>query len=350
MTRTLSPDVQPLLPMDTAALSDSLNDATLPAPSVINAVDDTLPGTGVAIVRVPDGVQLAYNDILTIHFVGNPGDGTASDNHTMFPIDFYFREQNIVANSGRSVDIYYSIKRASGEFEPDSEHYTLSVTDVVNLPAPGRGFPPGALPVDAPSAIVVVPALARLQPNDVVTMHWIGNEGDGTIHVAHTVTDSEAGIPLDMVIPASAIISNPNRWIDVYYSVQRASGSSQPDSLHIDVSVSEPAVDLPAPTVLEAVDDTLPSGSMAHVNISIAAQIRYDDLITVHWVGEPGDGTVHLTHTVTGSDLGHPVIVSIPQAAIVANAGRSVDISYSITRHSGVTQPDSPHYELSVSV
>ncbi|MBB3228273.1 hypothetical protein FHW69_002908 [Luteibacter sp. Sphag1AF] len=115
----------------------------LPAPSVLEAgAGNTLPGNAAkATVRVPMGAALAVNDVVTVHWKGTAGAGTANVAKTVTTqagsyIDIEILAAAILPNAGTAVSVTYSITRAaSGRLDGPSPAYVLNVQSV----GPGNG-------------------------------------------------------------------------------------------------------------------------------------------------------------------------------------------------------------------
>src|ERR1700750_2058560 len=107
---------------------------------------------------------------------------------------------------------------------------------------------------------------------------------------------------------------------------------------------------LPAPSVRDALDDTLPgTATEATVVVPASADLRLDDLLIVTWAGVAGAGTVvsYPLHIGVG-DVGKPYHYAIKKAAIATNAGRTVDVSYAVVRADASARESSAHYPLTI--
>jgi Bacterial Ig-like domain (group 2) len=107
---------------------------------------------------------------------------------------------------------------------------------------------------------------------------------------------------------------------------------------------------LPAPSVEEAQGNALPdTAPKATIVVPIEANLRVDDLLIVTWEGVTGAGTVvsYPLHIGAG-DVGSAYRYSIKGAAIAANAGHTVNVSYELVRGDGTGRESSAIYLLNI--
>lgn len=105
---------------------------------------------------------------------------------------------------------------------------------------------------------------------------------------------------------------------------------------------------LSAPLVEEAQDNSLPdTAPKATVVIPVEANLRLDDLVIVTWEGVAGAGTVvSFPLHIGAGDVGSAYHYTIKKAAITANAGRTVSVSYEVVRADGTGREPSAIYML----
>ncbi|MBB3228274.1 hypothetical protein FHW69_002909 [Luteibacter sp. Sphag1AF] len=135
---TINHDGQPARQGGTTTFVIGTETVLLPAPSVLEAgTGNTLPGNAAkATVRVPMGAALAVNDVVTVHWKGTAGAGTANVAKTVTTqagsyIDIEILAAAILPNAGTAVSVTYSITRAaSGRLDGPSPAYVLNVQSV----------------------------------------------------------------------------------------------------------------------------------------------------------------------------------------------------------------------------
>ncbi|MBB3228272.1 hypothetical protein FHW69_002907 [Luteibacter sp. Sphag1AF] len=135
---TINHDGQPTRQGGTTTFVIGTETVLLPAPSVLEAgAGNTLPGNAAkATVRIPVGAALAVNDVVTVHWKGTAGAGTANVAKTVTTqagsyIDLDILAAAILPNAGKAVSVTYSITRAaSGRLDGPSPEYVLNVQSV----------------------------------------------------------------------------------------------------------------------------------------------------------------------------------------------------------------------------
>ncbi|WP_234407512.1 hypothetical protein [Pseudomonas bohemica] len=126
----------------------------------------------------------------------------------------------------------------------------------------------------------------------------------------------------------------------VYYTVTDLAGNvsmkSEALSIELQLSVLNP---LPLPIIKEAINDILDpanAGDGATVMIDASATLREGELLSVRWEGPKGRDIKE--HVVTAEEAGQQVSLVISSALVTVNDGQAVEVSYSVTRRSGVVQ------------
>lgn len=220
------------------------------------------------------------------------------------------------------------------------------------LPLPTVDHAEGNLldPADVPATgtLMRVPADAGTKDLDVVHIFWVGprdDEGSDTFKDSLPINSFSAGEELPFKIDLKYVTNNIGQSVEVYYEIIRG-GQSLPSEV-FEVSVGPALGNLPKPEVTEA-----PAGSLDpnHALQGVELVIRYDrmaaiDRITPYWRGTPGPGTPNL-QPVEGNASG-AVRIKIDASAVAANVGKSVELSYDVSR-SGAPAKNSDKADLTV--
>ncbi|MGN6322173.1 MAG: RCC1 domain-containing protein [Dyella sp.] len=196
-------------------------------------------------------------------------------------------------------------------------------------------------------ATIVIPAAVQLMTGDEVTVYWRGAQGAGCAQVTKRVTRANEGRPLELVIPASAVLANEGLGVTVEYTVLRCSDGGAEQSAPYLLKVAS-VLQLPAPTIDQAQGDLLnpahlpPEG--ATIRISFLAGLYPGDRGEVVWFGRNSDGTAILPFHVTS--FGADVTVQAPRSLIDANEGFEISITYVVRRQGEQPRQSPPSYYL----
>ncbi|WP_160286281.1 RCC1 domain-containing protein [Pseudomonas knackmussii] len=218
------------------------------------------------------------------------------------------------------------------------EHHAQSPSPALaSLPAPSViEAEEGVLSSDALQATVEVVPYAGMAAGDRIDLLWKGNvSGEFTDWLP--VSSATVGHPLTLTVASEYIASNNSA--EVSYSVSRAAGGIEYSAV-LQLRIGE-ALPLPAPSIDQAVDDKLnpadvPNG--ATVRVDAAANLQAGDQVTVHWEGVPGEGSGEYGHSVSGSEAGKAITVTVPFSVVEANKGNSIQLSYDVARAAGGTE------------
>ncbi|WP_160286282.1 RCC1 domain-containing protein [Pseudomonas knackmussii] len=218
------------------------------------------------------------------------------------------------------------------------EHHAQSPSPALaSLPAPSViEAEEGVLSSDALQATVEVAPYAGMAAGDRIDLLWKGNvSGEFTDWLP--VSSATVGHPLTLTVASEYIASNNSA--EVSYSVSRAAGGIEYSAV-LQLRIGE-ALPLPAPSIDQAVDDKLnpadvPNG--ATVRVDAAANLQAGDQVTVHWEGVPGEGSGEYGHSVSGSEAGKAITVTVPFSVVEANKGNSIQLSYDVARAAGGTE------------
>lgn len=181
-----------------------------------------------------------------------------------------------------------------------------------------------------------IPGYAGIADGDVIRTYWGSLEGPITF-----VTANDMGLNRVMVDFSRAFLEQVGDIeASAYYTVtDRAGNLSMPSdavSVKLELSVIVP---LPSPTIKEAVGDTLDPGAAtngATFVIGTAADLKMGELVVLRWEGPKGSDSRE--KVVTANGAGQPLEVVFPYALVIINDGQTIELSYSVTRNSGIVQ------------
>jgi len=184
-----------------------------------------------------------------------------------------------------------------------------------------------------------VVAYFGIQAGDVIQTFW-GNT-EGPLHtVAPTEVPGGGTAPLRITIPFSRTflesLGDVNE--DVYYTlVDRAgNGPVQSESVAFQLSLKEPALDLPAP-IIDQADDGVISDTDARMSVEVDipnyGDVQVGDLITLYW----GTNSLAPIPVEDGDEAENPVFtVSVTYATIAQTPDGDVDVRYEVERDSAL--------------
>ncbi|WP_160286292.1 Kelch repeat-containing protein [Pseudomonas knackmussii] len=328
--------------------------ASLPAPTVREAVNNVLAADVLqATVDIQPYPDMAANDRVDLYWVGNvSGEFTdwlpVSSATVGHVLNFTVYPESIEPNS--SADVSYSVTRAAGGVEASAVLH-LGIGEVLPLPAPTIDQAVDDLldPADVPNgATVRIAAAANLEAGDMVTVHWIGTSGAGSIDIDHPVSGGQVGKDITVVVPLAVVQANAGNSIQLSYDIARFSGGIETSPVSI-YRIGE-SVELPPPSIDEAGENELdisavPNG--ATVRIPASAALEEGDEVSVHWEGQPGAGSTVVTHSVTAGEAGQDLTLTIPLSVVEADMGTRITLYYVVERAAGGTQTSpSVTYEI----
>lgn len=321
-------------------------EVNLPAPVVPGAADGELDpfaqGAFVAIHVPFDGGQMFLGDIVTMHVVGTQGTTTRvwengitlSSNDLKDPVPFYCPSEVLQAVDQGQATFEYDVRSATsaawGMFstqadERKSEVLTLAIRRAEALPPPIIGdVKDGILDPDLPQTMVEIPASASARPGTRVHLHW---EGAVSTHPYSLVPSTGT---LKFRVDKAFISGNRDSDVIVTYAIESPKPSDAASTVH---ATSEPLVftvgaatpTLPAPSVKEAINDTIPAElDVAHLIILPQSK---GNSVTVHIAAG-----VPYKHTLAMPDPSNPPVFELEGAAFIApNAGTPVTATYTVT-------------------
>jgi hypothetical protein len=175
-----------------------------------------------------------------------------------------------------------------------------------------------------------------ISEGDVIRTYWGSLEGPITF-----VSANDMGLDRVMVDFSRALLEQVGDVeASVHYTVTDQAGNlSMPsDAVSVDLKLSV-VTPLPAPTIKEAVGDTLDPAAAADgatFVIDASADLKMGELVVLRWNGPKASD--HKERVITANGAGQALDVVFPYALISPNDGQTVEVFYSVTRTSGTVQ------------
>ncbi|GAB7531845.1 Ig-like domain-containing protein [Pseudomonas sp. 3A(2025)] len=181
-----------------------------------------------------------------------------------------------------------------------------------------------------------IASYSGMKANDAVRTYW--NDTPGPIAI---VSEDDMGLKrvmVDFIKPFLESVGDGEA--SVYYTITDLAGNVSPDSIPAPVTLKlSYTPPLPTPTVKEAqgnVLDPAHATAGATVRIEALAQLRAGDRVTVQWQGPKGSDNQE--KAITEADAGQPLELRFAYALVIANAGETVAIAYTVNRANGQVQ------------
>jgi len=250
---------------------------------------------------------------------------------------------------GRGTASYEVIQ--DGQVEGSRRTRVNFVGAPLRLPPPQlNGISQGYVDADLDPVIVVIPAAAQLQPNDIVTLTWRGRRPDTTLLLIQPTAlpirqaGEDAEFRLDR---ARALLPLDGGTLDISYTVTRGNARLPSESALLDVgetpeTLAPPSLD---PTPENGVlDPSLPeyaAGVDLVVTLPGTVAVPYD--VEIEWSTSSG-GVHHDTQRVSDANA-TSIRFQIPRAQLVGGLIQAEDVTayYRIVRPN---QPDQISYDL----
>ena len=321
-------------------------------PQAMNGLLD--PTLHNVVTQVPPYHFMAAGNDVTLVWMGKTASGatvmheerkTLNQDNIGKTIDYLIPDEKLRVLAGGSLEVYYTITTyAKAFFKSPVLKLSVDVDHSVPLPAPRIKEATGDTldPINAPNgATVIVDASAGLRAGDRVFVVWQGPKGYGDRDLI--VTEAQAGKSLEVVFPPALVTDNAGESVQVVYGVYRLSGPVQ-RSPTIVVKILPALAHLPAPRMDTVGADgvLIPSlipDSGATVRVSYPGMGSQDSVV-VQWRGASA------FDTPPQSGGGGERLFDVPKALIVATAGASASVTYTVTRGGAVTA--SPALSLTV--
>jgi hypothetical protein len=331
---------------------------TLPLkiPRILELIGDVLaPLEERAHVEIPVYENMAKGDVIDLIWLGMRVDGTPylyEAQHTVTAneegnvIYIPVMSEHIAPLENGTLDVSYRVSNDAWHVLDVrvSEDLNVRVGQVsASLPAPIIvEAVAGVLdPELHPGNVTLRVNYTGTQAGDTLTWYWLGQplEGSGTDWIP--ITTITAGKPVDFTILRSMVEPNINDEVRVLYTLKRGSPATYQYSATLNLTIGRLIGDLPAPTVLQAnsgVLDPMDALNGATVRVSYDSMEEPQDLITLMWLGAPGDGSPS-DQEKPGSSSGS-VEFTVPAPVIGANIGREVSMGYRVKRFTAEKQSD----------
>lgn len=356
------------------ATGESLRSKSLPLKIVGNALELSAPRLPVAeqnngvldpaaqnvIVEVPPYYFMADGNDVNMVWIGKSATGAnvmheelknLNSGDVGKTLSFLIPDQKVSALAGGTLEIHYTVTTfAKAFFKSPVLQLTVGDDSSIALPAPtvdGVGSD-GVLD----PAGIVLEAIVRIAPysmnlEDKVTLHWDGQGSSGSYTDSTVINSGMLGKEVSFRVNKSYIEASINSGITVWYEVDRNNQKFLSEQLRFSVgNVVYP--DLPTPTIKEATADILdPAAALngATVVIDVAASLNAGDKVDAYWIAPKGSD--HKEIIVTPEHANSPIEVIFAAALVSVNDGQTVEVSYSVTRTSGIVQA-SPVLHLNV--
>ncbi|AZL72819.1 Ig-like domain repeat protein [Pseudomonas oryziphila] len=234
----------------------------LPAPTVDEAPEDVLDPE-----LHPRDVTLRVSysgtlkgDILTWYWLGDDADeGSAKDwipittSNAGKPVTFPIVRQLVEANLNSTVQVLYTLKRAStGQFEYSAVLNLVIGRLIGDLPPPvveEANINNQLDPMQARTGVTVTVKYPSMELDDLITLRWLGTPGSGT--PPEQQLPASASGQVQFKVPATVIGANIGQQVTVAYVVKRNSRENLSDPTLLTIT---PIADehLPTPAIPQA--------------------------------------------------------------------------------------------------
>jgi len=336
-------------PSKNASVSIVGDISQLPAPSVVEAPDGTLPvDTTWATVSAPWYVGRNASDLLnviweaktpggdTVYYedprqVGNIADGE--------PVLRAVAQSDIQRFDGLSVKVYYVVTNSETTLFSVRESLPFMMQVGVPMPTFDRPEVEGADANDVldpdkvpPTGATLVMPFLGTQDKDRVTYYWRGSASGGSTSDYLDMIPATVGKPVKFTVGKAYVTANRNGTVVADYSIQRGGetlGHSREVKLRIGV-----ALDLKEPEIKEAPNNILQP--IAAKDTLTAVVRAYPDMIgtqvSVTWTGTPGEGSK--TEGPIDVTAQQDLEVPLPSSLVAFNLGNDdVMVIYTVTRN-----------------
>ncbi|MGY2184402.1 Ig-like domain-containing protein, partial [Pseudomonas agarici] len=330
----------------------------LARPLVLEAVGDFLDPTSLlATVEISPYTGQQSSDRVDLYLLGTRANGEREFWHffkmagsSNAPVLFYLQHDldlDIAGLNGGKLELHYLITNAEGERE--SFHTLLSVGEAAaTLPAPNVPEAPGGV-LDPEASIrgatVVVPRAADLEEGDLLSVYWQGSKPGGSfIHRKFEVTSAWLNSDIPFPIEREYVDANKGGSVKAFYIVERGREPVRySHTLNLRVGAN---LALKPPEVLETIE---PGGNVLNpinAQTAVTIRVRYDDMknsdnIQPYWKGIAGIGSPVIEPKPGNAAQGYVDFTLSGAAAVGANIGKVVEVSYEVT-NSEATQSSDP--------
>ncbi|MFK3795440.1 RCC1 domain-containing protein [Pseudomonas sp. NPDC088444] len=263
------------------------------------------------------------------------------------PVVFDIDAQFIADNDEGTIAASYWVIRV-GNWRSDSEilNFQVGAGAVPLMPVPKvAGSEDGVLDlaeIPKGAKVVIAAWTPDMNVGDHVYMTWEDDLGKPPFLLDKSITGASNNKDVEFTVPLAEVTKNVGGNVRVTYRVELLAGDDRSSlPLTFDVENDLP-VQLPPPAIVEAVGSLLDPGKVpngANVSIPAEAQLKAGDSVTLNWAGQPGDGSVSPTKSVTTDG---ELLIPIPYVNVKANDGFSVTLSYTVKRADQSAEGPSP--------
>lgn len=271
-------------------------------------------------------------------------------------LQFLVPDEKVIALAGGTLEVYYTVTTFAKDFFK-SPVLPLLVDTNSNDPLPGPlvdnvnedgVLDPENVVLEAVVRVLPYPAMAT---GDKVTLRWDGRTAQGSYSTYTVINSGTVNKEVIFRVPRSYVVANINGTVEVWYDVQKG-GRTQASIKRIITVRESTLAPLPTPTVKEAQGDTLDPAHAtagATVRIEALAQLRAGDRVTVQWQGPRGSDNQE--KTITEAEAGQALELVFAYALVIANAGETVAIAYTVNRANGQVQTsDTLHLKIQIGL
>lgn len=319
-------------------------------PAAVNGLLD--PNLRHVIAQVPPYHFMADGHDVTLVWMGKTASGSTVVHEEVKnlnqadvgkTLEFLIPDEKVIALAGGTLEVHYTVSTFAKEFFKSPVLHLLVDTDHNDpLPAPlvDKVNEQGVLDPDD----VVLEAVVRVLPyqamavGDRVALHWAGRNADGSYSTYTVINSGTVDKEVIFRVPRSFVIANLNASVEVWYDVQRGGRTSVSVRQRISIRPTAPAP-LPPPTVKQAQGNQLDPAHAPHgatVQVAASADLRVGDRVTITWQGPKGSDSKE--RTIAQDEAGKPLELLFAYALVIANAGQTVAIAYTVNRANGQVQ------------
>ena len=179
----------------------------------------------------------------------------------------------------------------------------------------------------------------EFEKDDTVVMKWISRPPRSDVVIHHSKPTRIDNIPsvLELMVPNSIVRAAAKGQADVSYVLTKANGNKPLLSKRTFADVIGEVSLLPAPTIREAIGDTLePTLGMATVDIR-SDLIKKGDLIVLVWLGMTSSGDTYLHEVprlVSDGEEGETITLTVAAEHIEALRNGTLDLSFRVSNDS----------------
>lgn len=321
----------------------------VPAAELNNGVLD--PNANNVIVEVPPYHFMGDGNDVTLVWMGKSASGANVMHEELKnlnlgdvgkPVNFLIPDEKISALAGGMLEVFYTITTYARTFFK-SPVLQLMVGDDSNVSL----VPPSVDGVDSDGVLdpasIVLEATVRIAPysmaeGDKVTIHWDGQGSSGTYSDSTIINSGTIDREIVFRVEKSYVDANIKNNVIVWYEVDRNSQKFLSEQYRFSVgNIVYPV--LPAPRIKEATDNLLDPANAtdgATVVVDVNAILNEGDLLRFSWEGPKGSDRKE--KLIEKEEALKPAEIVFASSLVSINDGQTVDVSYSVTRTSGIVQ------------